>query len=229
MKTFTPCFKPVNVPDSIELSKVEDGWLLNVKKESSLTLTLTKPLDYDLLLLEFQVINEGKQAVVIDINTIRNKLSGKSAPYPNGNSTFHYQLNEDRLDTLQIRLSKGTYRLENIQWHTYEKELLTQKEYSPVVSKIPQGQDILSCQVTTQTQNYFVTSIPYQRGLEIQVNGETVPIIKMNQAFAGAALSPGTHTIKVQFHAPGQKLGFVLTLICWGLYLGGALVASSDQ
>lgn len=115
------------------------------------------------VITRFTIIpDDKKQAVIIDINHTRNKLSGKTAPYPNGNSTFHYQFSEgapNGLQTLDITLSKGNYLLKDFNWHTYEKQLLSQKHYTTVETLPLEENEIISCRTNANAGNYFVTSI----------------------------------------------------------------------
>lgn len=84
----------------------------------------------------------------------------------------------------------------------------------------------MNCSLEAEEDCYFVTSIPYQNGLEILVDGEEVPVEKVNTAFAGAKISRGTHQIELRFSAPGQKAGQAMTaaglclLILWPLWDG---------
>lgn len=222
MTRFVPASEEKGLPDSIQISKTEVGYQLNVKKETDVTFHLNQPLKNQILLLDFDVINQGKEAVVIDINNMRNKLSGNSAPYPNGNDTFHYQFSDSSgkgLKSLKVTFSKGKYLLKDMNWYTYNQKLLTQKQYTTVKSRKTKGNEILSCTVHSKQDGYFATSIPFQKGMEIFIDGKNVPILKLNQAFAGATLGKGEHNIQVTFQAPGQKAGYIISIISLLIYL----------
>lgn len=227
VKRYLPTFIKNTLPSTIQIEKTHNGYLLDVKSKTSITLTFQKPLKEQILLLDFKVENYEKEAVVIDINHIRNKLSGSSAPYPNENYTFHYQFSDSQgegIRSLDVTFSKGKYLLNNINWHTYSKQLLSQKKYTAVESHGTKRGEILSCTAAAGEDSYFITSIPMQKGMEILVDGKTVPILKVNQAFAGAKLEKGTHDIRIVFSAPGQKTGYVLSLVSLLIYLSPLLL-----
>lgn len=228
MKIYEPSFEDLQLPDTIQAEKTDEGWLLNVKKETTAALKLSQSLKEQILLLDFEVENQGQHAVVIDINHMRNKLSGPGAPYPNGNNTFHYQFtspSQEGLHTLTITFSKGKYLIKHINWHTYDVQNLAEKQYTEVEEQAPRSGEILSCRASLDEDGFFVTSIPVQRGMEILVDGKNVPILTLNQAFVGVHLTRGVHEISVRFHAPGQLAGFIITTGSFLIYLLYALRA----
>lgn len=228
-RSFTPLWDSLTLPDSLRLKKTENGILVRASSESTLSLSLLNPAPDQILLLEFQVVNKGSHAVVIDINQIRNKLSGASAPYPNGNDTFHYQLSPNKADTLEITFSKGTYLLKNIQWSTLPKTIFSQKTFLPLklyskelpadTNRLFEADTLLSGTIETDTDGYFATSIPLQNGLKILVDGQSVPLLTVNEAFAGTELSKGTHTVQVLFYPPGRTAGCLLSITALIFYL----------
>lgn len=226
MQRYSPDFQDTDLPDTIHISRTDRGWQLEAEKKTNVTFPLKQALKGKILLLDFQVVNQSKKAVVIDINGMRNKLSGASAPYPNGNDTFHYQFSDSSwkgIDSLEVTFSKGTYLIQNIDWHTYDEQLLSRKQYTSVAARKTKGSEILSCTADAAADGYFVTSIPLQKGMEIIVDGKNVPIIKVNQAFAGTTLKKGKHDIRILFHAPGQKAGYwisTLSLFAWLFLIG---------
>ncbi len=58
------------------------------------------------------------------------------------------------------------------------------------------------------------TSIPYDEGWQIQVNGEKVnPISIIDGAFIGVELSPGSYDLVFTYHVPGLKTGGVISVV----------------
>lgn len=225
--------EPAVLPVELCVSAMEKSGMLAISEASSgeydivagenavLTLHLEKPLKDEILLLQFLVQSLDKKAVVIDINDIRNKLSGASAAYPNKNDTFYYQLTESEgLTVIEIRFSKGHYRISELRTHTYDKKSLTEKAFTKVVYCETTEDEILLCRAENETDGYFVTSIPMQKGIEIRIDGEKVPLLTVNTAFAGAALPSGSHLIQMSFTAPGFAAGKCFSVVCAVLFLG---------
>lgn len=228
-ETAAPEFADTDLPDVVKVRKTKTGYVLDVSEKSTFSLSLEEPLKGKILLLEFDVVNLSSGAVVIDINHIRNKLSRAGAAYPNGNTCFHFQLsgqNEEALSSLQITLSKGTYELKNIRWGTLARSVLTEKKYTAaeISGGEKEGKDILACEVQTAGEGYFITSIPFQNGLKIEVDGKRVPVIRVNSGFAGAGLKNGSHRIRVSFEAPGQSEGYLISAVSAVLLFGEYLL-----
>ena len=205
VKPYTPEFKTDELPDGLDITRTDKGWEVTAKKDCTLTLDIQNPQPDCILLCQFDVENLTTKAVVIDINKIRNKLSGAFAPYPNGNDQFHYQFSTDSaagVARLEITFSKGHYRLSDIRWYLYDQSLLTAKEYTPLTD---------SGTINAQSEGYLATSIPLQNGLEILVDGKTAQLVKINEAFAGAYLEEGQHTIKFRFSPPGKTAGCIVS------------------
>ena len=201
MRPYTPEFKAAELPEGLYITRTDEGWEVTAKKDCTLTLDIQDPQPGNILLCQFDVENLTTKAIVIDINNIRNKLSGAFAPYPNGNDQFNYQFSTDSttgVDRLEITFSKGHYRLSDIRWYLYDQSLLTAKEYTPLTD---------SGMVTAQSDGYLVTSIPLQNGLEILVDGKTAELVKVNEAFAGTYLTKAEHTVEFRFSPPGKAAG----------------------
>ena len=201
MKPYTPEFKTDELPEGLDIIRTDRGWEVTAEKDCSLTLDIQDPQPGNILLCQFDVENLTTKAVVIDINNIRNKLSGAFAPYPNGNNQFHYQFSTDAdagVDRLEITFSRGHYRLSDIRWHLYDQSLLTAKEYTLLTD---------SGTIDAQSGGYLATSIPLQNGLEILVDGKSAKLVKVNGAFAGAYLEKGEHTVEFRFTPSGKAVG----------------------
>ena len=60
---------------------------------------------------------------------------------------------------------------------------------------------------------YFVTSIPYDKGFTIKVDNKIVEKQIVNKAFLGFKLSKGNHKIEINYKAPLQKEGMIISII----------------
>ena len=215
MRPYSPELSPKNLPESLDISRTDNGWEIRAEKECTLALDIRNPQPGSIVLCQFEVENLTTQAVVIDINNIRNKLSGMFAPYPNGNDQFHYQFSADSstgVDRLEITFSKGHYRLNDIQWYLYDQSLLNEKNYTPLTADQSTGSGSTGIMdtkytITAENNGYLATSIPMQNGLEILVDGKPSDLVRVNQAFAGTYLEKGEHTIEFCFSPPGKTAG----------------------
>lgn len=214
MKPYEPVFGDCALPEGLSIMQPEPGvYEISAERESRLVLPLRTGIRDEVLLLSFAVENRKSEAVIIEINGIRNKLSGKSAPYPNGNTEFHYQFSEsdaDGVDVLELVFSKGKYKLSEVQWHTYDKRLFGGKRIENVQPARTVGNEVLACMADVGRARLFVTSIPVQNGMKILVDGEETHLLTVNQVFAGAVVPEGTHRITLEFAPPGLRAGYAI-------------------
>ena len=242
VRPFTPevSFRDA-LPDGLEIRKTGGALEITADRTCTLSFQLSDLRPDAVLLLGFHVENKTAGAVVIDINGIRNKLSGMFAPYPNGNERFEYQFFSGEKEgpaEFSVTFSKGRYVLSDIRWHMCSAELLNAKAYTPLEPDPgtgrraepdpPQDQNaflpeasgtVLSGSVTAPERGYLATSIPVQDGLEILVDDEPSEIVTVNEAFAGTELSPGTHRIEIRFSPPGKTAGIALSCTASAGYL----------
>ena len=64
-----------------------------------------------------------------------------------------------------------------------------------------------------QKSGYLITSIPYDSGFKIQVDGKNVKSEKVNTAFLGCKMKAGEHDIVITYHAPGMAAGKLMSFV----------------
>ena len=218
------------LPDSLTIKKTADKYDIISKCQQSLTFYVENTGFGNILLLSFQVDNKTIDPVVIDINNIRNKLSGLFAPYPNGNNTFHYQFSADSdsgMTKLKVTFPKGHFTVSNVQWHLCNKHIFddentitkavcdSRTERSAFLS----GTTVFSGSIHAESNGVLASAIPRQNGLELYIDGRRTDIIRVNKAFAGAHIEKGTHKIEFRFSPPGKQIGCIISLISLLCYL----------
>ena len=60
---------------------------------------------------------------------------------------------------------------------------------------------------------YIFTSIPYDEGWNVLVDGEKVDYFKVNNGFIGFGIEAGTHTIETYFIPKGLIVGTILSIL----------------
>ena len=253
MRTYTPELSSGPLPDGLQIEKAGSTWEITADKTCTLDLMIHNPSPGDIVLLSFQIKSLTHSAAVIDMNGIRNKLSGTFAPYPNENSRFEYAFSsreEEGVSKISVTFSKGHYQISDPQWHRYSRSLLTSKNATPLtqtpkndtpLEQTPKNdtpltqtpsESVLSGTVTAENDGYLATSIPLQNGLEILVDGEPSRLVTVNEAFAGTPLTKGTHQIEIRFSPPGKEAGCIISIISaagYVLYLILALRGRIDH
>lgn len=67
--------------------------------------------------------------------------------------------------------------------------------------------------ITAEEGQIMFTSIPYESGWTVEVDGEEVEPVELISAFIGIPLSAGTHTVTMKYTPPGFTVGVVLLIL----------------
>lgn len=73
------------------------------------------------------------------------------------------------------------------------------------------------------------TSIPYDEGWSLKVDGKPAEYYKVCGAFIGIDLEPGTHTITLQYLPQGLKAGLIITICTFVLFVLGVMHNSNKK
>lgn len=220
-ESLTPQF--IHQSKSLTINKKKNTYHIFSSKKSSCLMKLNKNIN-SYLLVDFDVINHTNKKVKIKIDQLTNTLSKKNFIYYNNNTHFTYILSSKNLNTLKMTFSKGNYEIKNIHFYSLNKNALQNRlsTLTPLNQKKTQDHEILKGTINHDQDGYFVTSLPYQKGYTIIIDGKKVTPEIVNKAFLGCPISKGKHKITIEFKAPGKQLGLTLTIISsliWGYLL----------
>ncbi len=70
------------------------------------------------------------------------------------------------------------------------------------------------------------TSIPYDKGWKILVDGEETEYYAIGKAFIGVDMIPGIHTVEMIYIPVGLKLGIIISVASWFVLLLGVIMFS---
>ena len=73
--------------------------------------------------------------------------------------------------------------------------------------------NVIAGKLTMHSDGDMITSIPYDEGFEIQIDGKTVKSEKVNTAFLGCKVGEGMHQVVITYHAPGVMAGKIISII----------------
>ena len=167
------------------------------------------------LLLRFKVKNlKPSKDLTIWVDGNRNKLSAKQRVYYNDNTTFTYAVAlEGDENQVEVTFSKGKYNLSDVEAYiaTLPGTELYESEFLQNSTKTKGN--VIAGNLTMQKSGYLITSIPYDSGFKIQVDGKNVKSEKVNTAFLGCKLKAGEHDIVITYHAPGMAAGKVMSFV----------------
>ena len=92
-------------------------------------------------------------------------------------------------------------------------EKVIDKQSTFVVDKNKSNGDNINGTINMKESGYFVTSIPYDEGFTIKVDNKIVEKQIVNKAFLGFKLDKGNHKIEINYRAPYQRIGLILSII----------------
>ena len=167
------------------------------------------------LMLRFKVKNlKPSKDLTIWVNGNRNKLSAKQRVYYNDNTTFTYAVALDSDENqVEVTFGKGKYNLSDVEAYvtTLPGTELYESEFLQNDTKTKGN--VIAGSLTMQKSGYLITSIPYDSGFEIQVDGKPATSEKVNTAFLGCKVKAGEHDIVITYHAPGLAAGKVMSFV----------------
>lgn len=209
---------PFEIPEINEeenqIKKTSFGWSFSLSTEKKVSIPMKDvPMTEDLLSVRFQVKNKKDKDMYIRLCGQTNRLTAKSHEYANHNESFAYTvtLNPEN-QTADFIFGPGEYEISNLEVFTGNlSELRNEKLYeTPLKLEKTEG-DTLICSVNNKEAGCLITSIPYDEGFEIHINGEKTSVEKVNTAFVGAKVPKGKCTIEISYKAEGKTLGFLCT------------------
>lgn len=202
---------------NLQIMKINDGYRINTNKTGNLKLDLNQPLNNQILIIEFD-LQKVKYLKTLDtsitINGIKNKLSSLQAAYPNNNDHFTYIISQNEpLKQLDIKFSHGRYDLKKIKTYTLDYEVIKNRDQqiTPLNSQSNPKNALIKGDIEVKEDGYLVTSLPYQHGFTVLIDGQEVNTECVNTAFLGAKIKKGKHTVAIKFKAPMKDAGLLLS------------------
>lgn len=199
-------------------AEIQDGkYILNLKGKKTYKLTRENYDPNNLLIIKFKMEYTENCKVgdtSIKINEVENKLTCKGWKYHNNNYTFTYILSPSK--DLNIEIEKGKYIISNIE--TYElnyneiKNIKQTHDEFKINKNETKGDIIKGTINVTKESSYFNLAVPYDEGYNIYVDGKKTSYEKTNTSFIGFKIEKGNHDIKIEYIAPWQKIGKIVSL-----------------
>ena len=214
--------KDINYIDSS--IKLENDYIKVSKNNSRMLINLPDEAKNKIVFVSFD-IDEPQSCSIgdmrININSSKNVLTCKEWKYYNGNTHFTYALSEKNTTTLKIVFSKGTYNIKNIKLYYLNYEDISNINDSVTEVKIDYSTsgDKIIASVNALEDGYFTTTIPYDEGFIIKVDGKSVEYEKVNTAFVGFKISKGEHKIDIEYFSPYKNVGVILSIMGIALFL----------
>lgn len=207
----------IPIEDTQAIEKVEDGYRIKSKEIQNVKLKISEEAQKEeILFVQFELKNyKRSKDVSVWLAGVKNKLSAGSHIYYNGNTTFTYAVNLKAGQTeVNLGLGAGNYEIRNLRCYIGNTDeslkTLCQSEFR--VDKAQTKGNRIVGSVDGVKDGYLITSIPYDEHFEVKIDGKDVKYEKVNMAFLGVKMPDGTHEVEIVYHAPGLKMGKVLSV-----------------
>lgn len=120
--------------------------------------------------------------------------------------------------TVELRSTDGK-KIAPEQFRVYAEDLDALAAYSRrvqstpmTIRKVTSSRLTAQCQVGEQTP-YLVSTIPYDRGWAVSVDGERVQTVENWDCMLAFAIEPGEHTVELRYRLPGKLPGVLISLV----------------
>lgn len=195
-------------------------YIIDTSKDETITFNLNDPIINKVLFVRFK-LNSAPDCkdgdISIDINNITNKLTCKQWLYFNDNYEFEYVISSpEAINELNVTLSKGHFEIENIEVFSLDYEDVKNsisKVDRFIVDKGKTLGDVIEGQIEVTKDGYFATTIPYDKGFTVYVNGKQTSYEMVNKAFVGFPITKGTYNIKLVYTSPGYDMGVLGSIL----------------
>ena len=231
----TPVVDEIETLESLDVTKLEnvtikekkDETVITAKDDATFRITLPEELGNDLIVFEMDITEQASCEngdLSMTIEGVENKLTCEEWQYQNHNNTFHYVISHrEHKNYLEVTLEKGTYHFKNIKTYRIPSTVLSDVTSDITLFHLDKEKtkgDHLEGNITMSEDGYFVTSIPYDKGFTVYVDGKEVEYETVNHASLGFPLEKGTHHITLTYEAPLKKVGMVTSILGFIIFIG---------
>ena len=186
----------------------------NSKQPSTVSLEYVSDKDQDIY---FGVTATGLSSIVISIgdgDEVKYTSQGRAAILAGGRAkagdTIYIDINISAGKSGDIK--SRVYGFDDDAWNkayaALSKNMMTVTEYTDRT---------VSGTVTADEDGVLLTSIPYDKGWSVKVDGQKVDIKPFANALCAIPLTAGEHTIEFSFFTYGLTLGIIASIFCAGL------------
>lgn len=150
------------------------------------------------------VVNTGKKEDEIDIRNDCGSIVNIGEVAEGGNIRITIDYNEDKSGTIVSRVCTMDEAVWQQAYSIISRSMMTVTDF---------GDSYIKGSIEASEDGVFVTSVPYEEGWTLKVDGEKREINELvGGAFISTSLSPGSHEIELSFRPPGLIAGGALTL-----------------
>jgi len=215
--------EPLQIRDAVKnapadkniVKKTRNGYTVSAKEDVKLRIPLRKKAKADTIyFLRFLVKNlKPTDDMKITVEGAANKISDIRHEYYNGNTVFSYAVYvKEGSRFVNVTLGKGRYRIENPIAYSGRMSKMRNVDLYRDAFLVDWEQtkgDVIAGSIEASNDEKMITSIPYDEGFQIFVDGKQVEKERVNKTFLGCSLLRGKHQLRIEYQAPGLYVGMI--------------------
>ncbi|MEF9990873.1 MAG: YfhO family protein [Romboutsia sp.] len=156
----------------------------------------------------------------IDI-LVDNKYIDSYGGYYN-NTILDIKVDDSREANVKLVLNKSSVDIEDIYAYSFD-----QVEFNEAINKIKDNEvknlvvnnTAVSGSIYCNDGDILFTSIPFDPGWRVYIDGKEVEVESVNDAFIGVKLDKGEHDVRFEFTPKGFIPGMIISVFTWGMLL----------
>lgn len=212
-------FNDINVIDSsIDYKYENNSYSFSTNKNDYIKFSVPDYVKDKIIFIKFKINNRQSCNVgdrIISINGEKNSLTCDEWKYYNGNTEFTYVISLKDNDDVLVRFSKGEFDISDI--GLYYLDYSDINDINSNITKVNIDKDKtkgdkIYASVKGEKDGYFISSIPYQDGFSIYVDGEKIDYEKVNYGFIGFKINSGEHDIIFEYNSPFKNIGVIVSI-----------------
>jgi uncharacterized membrane protein YfhO len=180
--------------------------------------------------LSFYLRNNSETAPLFQLTVNEFKTSRKSRESIYRTDVNHITIRVAANDVLSLRVPEGSYTLDELALYTetyrHLDEAVATSEDIPVQLS---SREISIDYNNDEDNNVLAIPVPYEKGWEVEVNGEKAELLKVNYAFLGVPLQAGENHIVFSYWPPFFRLSALLTATGLLLAAGWAIARKKQR
>jgi len=200
--------------------KIANNEHIIISKSGNIQMKVDDLASNEILIIKFKLNNNPtceEDDLSITINGIKNVLTCLDWRYHNGNNEFKYVISSNKkINKLNIKFSEGIFRISNIRIYkaNYNDLIELRKNIDELhFDKNKTVGNIIEGDIYVRKGGFLNTSIPYDKGFKLYIDGKKTDYVKTNYGFIGSPISKGAHKIRLEYHTPLLREGMLISAI----------------
>lgn len=211
---------------NVKITKEGNAYKIVADEGANAYYELPEEYQNKIVFLRFKMLDNAscsEDDTSITIDGAKNKLTCRSWKYHNQNFEFDYILSNKDRDKYIIEFTPGTYRISDVEAFVLDYDAIATAKDSLDEFHFDMDKtkgDYIVGNIDVTEDGYFVTSVPYDDGFDIKVDGQSIESENVNMGFLGCKITAGHHEIKIEYRAPLKKEAKILScvgIVCFAI------------